>query len=190
MHDVAAPASRRSNFVTVVAWVFICLAGAGTVISLLQNVMVAFLFPMKEMQQAMHDTHGAPVPPLFQFMFLHFQLFVGAMFVLTATLFAASIGLLRRKNWARILFIVFMALGIAWNLLGLVFQFAFFSAIPPVKMPPNAPPDFAAGFNTMMTVMMVVSAAIAIAFSVLFGWIIKRLVSDEVRAEFGVADDD
>jgi len=40
-------------------------------------------------------------------------------------------------------------------------------------------------FQTMFLPILVFSAAIAIAFSFLFGWIIKRLVSQPVLAEFG-----
>lgn len=43
---------------------------------------------------------------------------------------------------------------------------------------------FHAGFETMMTIMRFATAAFAIAISVLFAWIIKRLVSRAVKAEF------
>ena len=188
MTDTAAPAQpSRSTFVTVVAWVFICLSALGTLITLLQNLLLAFVFPLADMQQAMNDPHGPPMPPIAQFMFGHLQLFVGAMLVISALLLAASIGLLRRRDWARKLFIAFMALGIVYNIAGLAFQFAFYADMAPMQIPPNAPPDIAASVGAMMTVMKIVSAAMALTFCVLFGWIIKRLVSEQVRQEFAAA---
>jgi hypothetical protein len=36
----------------------------------------------------------------------------------------------------------------------------------------------------MTKVMLVFTTVISVAFSILFGWIIKRLVSTEIRREF------
>lgn len=183
MNTTTLPA--RSGFVSVVAWIFIVLSGFGTLIGILQNVMVAFLFPMKEMQQAIHDPKGPPVPPVAEFMFGHFQLIVATMLLVMATVLITSIGLLRRKNWARKLFIFFMALGIIWQLLGLAFQLVFFSEFPQMP-PPGAPADFAGGTQTVLVVIELLSVGMALTFTLLFGWIIKRLLSKEVKEEFGV----
>ena len=40
--------AQRSTFVTVVAWVFIVLSGFGTLISLLQNLMIQTVFTSPE----------------------------------------------------------------------------------------------------------------------------------------------
>ena len=42
-------------------------------------------------------------------------------------------------------------------------------------------------FGGMLTVMMAGGTILAIALAVLFGWIIKRLISPDIRREFGAA---
>lgn len=173
----------RSSFVTVLAWVFLVITGFATFISVLQNIMITFFFPMAEMEASMHTAKGSENLPAFaQFMFSHMQYFFVAFLLLSATMFTSSVALLKRKNWARIAFIIFLAFGIAWNIGSLFLQSAFFSSMP--QMPSDAPPEFRAQFESMATVMLVAMSLFAIAFSVLFAWLIKRLVSPSIRAEF------
>lgn len=183
MNENAAFARPRSGFVTAVAWIFIALAGFATLISLLQNIMVNLLFPLEEMRAAMREADKSqPMPPFVGFLFENFQLlFLFFFLVCTATL-AASIGLLLRKNWARVVFIGIMVLGVLWNVTGAILPFFVFPALPPAAE--GVPDDFARNFELMMKVMMGFMVVVAIAFSVLFGWIAKRLLSDEIRQEF------
>lgn len=175
--------ANRSSFVTVLAWIFIVLSAFSTMISLLQNVMVWTLFRQPEIAQSMAEqTQG--MPPYAAFMMGHFQWFFLAILLVSATTLASSIGLLKRMEWARIVFIALMFLGIAWNLLGLFGQFAMMgfmnqqlSAIPRSPNEPDMQPFFVG--------IMVVSAIFAVGFSVLFGWIAARLMSRAVKAEFG-----
>ena len=69
-----------------------------------------------------------------------------------------------------------MGVGIIWNLAGLVFTFVFVGSMPQV-------PD-AREVDGMMTLIMVGNVVVIGAFCVLFGWIIHRLRSAQVRAEF------
>ncbi|MCK4816308.1 hypothetical protein KA005_11115, partial [bacterium] len=41
----------KSTFVTVLAWIFIVLAGFATSISILQNIMIILIFPVEEINQ-------------------------------------------------------------------------------------------------------------------------------------------
>lgn len=88
-------------------------------------------------------------------------------------------GLLKRKNWARIVFIIIMELGIAWNIFGVVFQVLLTSSMP--EMP--AGPD-AERFESMMTITQVFVVAMAVGLCILFGWTIKKLISQDIRSEF------
>jgi hypothetical protein len=88
---------------------------------------------------------------------------------------AASIGLLLRQAWARVVFIGVLGLGIAWNVLGAVLQFVLMPTLP-------APP--AGDMGAMFVVMWVVTAVVAFGTAALFGWIIHRLCSSEIAAEF------
>ena len=181
MDDQSLPA--RSTFVTVVAWIFIVLAGFATVIGILQNIMIVVMFPASEMQQVGNQAASAHMPGYASLMFNHVQLIFFLVLLVFAATFVAAVGLLKRKNWARIGFIVLMGLGILWNLAGLIFMFYFMGSTP--DMPSDAKSQvFADQFNTMRNTMFAFNLVFVGGFVALFGWIIKRLVSEETRREF------
>jgi hypothetical protein len=173
-----SPAVTRSTFVTVLAWIFIVLAGFVTLISVMQNIMIAVLFPVDKMQEAANQTGNAGAPWFATFMLNHIQLFFLSFLVVSASTLAAAIGLLKRMNWARILFIGIMALGIAWNIGGVIFMFFLLSSMPEISAKTPA------GFDVMWKVMLGFNVLFVAGFVWLFGWIIKRLMSDDVRREF------
>jgi magnesium-transporting ATPase (P-type) len=169
---------QRSTFVTVLAWIFIVMAGIGTFISILQNIMLYKMFPREEMNKAMQQPDLVDQMPTFaQFMFSHIELFFLAFLIVVTVTFISAIALLKRKNWARIVFIVIMSLGIMWNIFGVIMQYIMFSSLPTEIIPP---PEF----ESMMTIMKIASLIMATAFCVLFGWIIKKLSSAKIKAEF------
>jgi hypothetical protein len=171
---------QRSAFVTVVAWIFIVLSGLGTLISILQNIMINTMFNSPEMGQAM-QTSLPYAPPMVAYMASHVRLiFLAFLLVSTATL-ASAIGLLKRQNWARLVFIGLMVLGIVWNLGGLAIQMTMFSSVRDQFVQAPQAPDMGAFFIAAA----IVSVLLAVGFSVLFGWIVKCLNSREIAAEFG-----
>ena len=185
-------ARPRSTFVTVVAWIFIILSGFATVISLLQNLMVRFM-PRDMFDSAMQDSTFARVmPPAGRFMFAHLQLLVLCTFILAALMLAASIGLLHRRNWARLVFIGLLGLGIVYNLAGLVLQQSLMSSMTtqfPLDSASSADSTLrstAQQFDRMMAGFRVVMYVVTIGFAALFGWIIAKLLSRPIREEFGV----
>lgn len=187
--DGSTPATR-SDFVTVLAWIFIGLGGLSTLMAVAQYIVVNFMMSIGQMQDAMNaETARGDVPAAAQFMAGHFRQLIGAFFLLSLITLVAAVGLLRRWNWARLLFIGLMALGIVWNLASLALQRVMMSSMLSTMpmLPPNTPPDFRAQFETMMTGMQIVGAIFALGFSVLFGWIIMRLMSAAIRREFAAA---
>lgn len=181
------PKAPRSNFVTVLAWVFIVMSGFTTLVSVAQNIMMHFMFSddmFAQMTASMQaDKEKQNIPASAVFMISHMQWFFAAFLGVSAASLVISIALLKRMNWARVLFIWFMAFGIVWNLGGLAWQYATLPSL--LSVPPQAPPEFRESFETMARIMTVVSAAIAIGISILFAWIIKRLASVEIKREFG-----
>ena len=170
----------RSNFVTVLAWIFIAFAGFATFIALMQNVMINLMFPLDDIQ-ARASMDAAKMPAFFAFAMDHIRWIFLTFLLVSATTLLAAIGLLRRWNWARLVFIAILGLGIVWNIGGIALQHVMMSSMP---MPPNAPEDFADGFDVMAKIIVVFSALMAIGFSVLYGWLIRRLFSPAIRAEF------
>jgi hypothetical protein len=169
----------RSSFVTVVAWIFIVLSGFGTLISVAQNIMIHTLFDTSEMERAL-QAPAPGVPPVAMFMASHMTLWFGAFLLVSALMLAASIGLLLRRNWARLTFVALMVLAIAWNLGGLVLQFAMFSSMQDTFAQAPGAPDM----KPFFIAMAFVSVLFALTFSGVFGWIAKRLLSPSVAAEF------
>ena len=179
----APPAPPQSSFVTIVAWIFIALSGFGVVVTLLQNIMVQTMFP----SVLPTPPNAGAVPPLFAFIVANFKLVILIPLVIAAACLVVSIGLLKRRNWARILFIAMLAVGILWSIVGIAIQIALASSFGAMfaglPAPPGAP-DFAHGFRTMLIVMQIFGALMSIGFMILYGWIIKRLVSPAIVAEF------
>jgi hypothetical protein len=177
------PPLPRSAFVTAVAWVFIALAGFASLVAVLQNVMVWTFFPIDQMHaavaQARQQQQSMPAASLF--LMEHIRELVASVLVLTLGTLIISVGLLRRHNWARVLFVCLLYLGIAWNIVGLFWQWFFFRSMP---QPPQAPAQMRAQFETMFIVMGIFSVIMALGMSVLFGWIIKRLTSTAIKSEF------
>jgi hypothetical protein len=173
--------ASHSNFVTVVAWVSIVLSGFATLISVLQNILVHTVFSTPEFEQALQTPPTAGTPPFAIFLAAHFKLFFALFLVIACATLASSIGLLKRRNWARIVFIGLMILGIVWNLAGLVIQFSIFASMQGAlaNVPPEAP-----DMKAFSIAVATVGVLFAIGFSGLFGWIAKRLLSPEVAAEF------
>lgn len=171
---------QKSTFVNVVAWIFIVLGGFATFMTFLQNIMLYFFFPSAAIKQQMSNPDVAEkTPAFFQFMFSHFDLFFLFAFVMSLISFVSAIGLLKRKNWARIVFIILMAVGIIWNIGGLVLQFTIFPSMQEVAG--QAPPP---EFQTMQNIMLVASLIMVVAFSALSGWIIKKLATEPIVNEF------
>jgi hypothetical protein len=179
--DMHEPSVLRSQFVTAVAWVFIVLSGLGVLIALAQNAMMLVMFNTPEMETAMAHAHSDPSAPPFSGALLGGMRYVFVFVLLLAGgMLAASIGLLRRNNTARVAFITLLVLGIAWNVFGLVVQGLFVSHLPIQDLSSEGGPDM----RTMFKVMFGFGVVFVLVISGVFAWIIKRLTSPAIRAEF------
>lgn len=174
----------RSSFVTVIAWIFIVISGFTTFISLLQNILINTVFPFEKFQEA--KASAPKMPPMFDFMFDHFRFFFLAFLLVSVVELVCAIGLLRRLNWARLMFVGILALGIVWTVGGLMLQHFMMDSMMRFQMDtaPSMPPDFEAQMKGMMIAVRVFSALFALGFAVLYAWIIKRLLSPSIAAEF------
>ena len=150
-------ATKRSTFVSVVAWISIVLSGFATVGTLVQSAAMVVIFESEGMQSVTREMESYQDK-----FFLRKFLFDNPLILFSTLSFPfvlaliASIGLLRRRNWGRIIFIGYLILGIAWSIALIVF------------------PQFLAG----------ASIGFPIAFTLLFAWVIAKLVSADIRREF------
>jgi len=177
----------RSTFVTVVAWIYIALDGFGAFISLIQNIVVNTVVPFDRMGEALEKAkaQGATqMPSFFFWIFDHIRPLLLLFLVFALIKLACAIGLLCRRNWARFLFIGLLAFGIAASLAGIALQQYVLSSMLMMPRPRNAPADFEATMQSMTIVFRVFAGVFAIGFSVLYAWMIKKLLSPAIAAEF------
>lgn len=184
----AAP--TRSTFVTVVAWIFLLLSGFGLAISLLQNLMIHLLFPPDAFEALAEGPLPPGMPPAAGWFLAHIRWVFALVLLPTVAVFVASLGLLRRREWGRRLFIAMMVFSIVLGFASLLFQgamlvgmdehFAQLAQHAPDHQPTPDPRLFLIGIGVFMLLYATGVAAIQ-------AWIIKRLMSPAIVAEFAAA---
>jgi len=150
-----------------------------------QNIMFYFYVPIEKIQDSINDPQFSKETPLMmKITFPNMRLIFLAFLIVSASTLVSAIGLLKRKNWARQVFIALMVIGIASNLGGLVIQ--IYTIVEFAQPPPGATQETikTSSVANMMILMMLFSIIIAVGFSILFAWIIKRLLSEPIRNEF------
>ena len=156
--------TKPSVFVTVVAWIFIGSSCCATLFIFLITVLhrlVITWFPLYQPQKL-------PEFSLLEKFLDPIQILVIGLVLSMATLIVFA-GLLKRRNWARIVFIGMLIVSIASNIGNLVFEQIYLQSF---------------RSETIVIVMRIYSVLTTVAFAVLFGWIIKRLTSEAIRNEF------
>ena len=185
MEWATASEAPRTSFVTVVAWIYIVLEGLAAFMLAMQNLLINVIFPFDQLQEAMTRADGKmPMPPAFTWMFGHLRLVLGLCLAVALIKLAAAVGLLLRHNWARLLFIGVLAFSIAWSFAAIFLQQYMISSMMMMPAPPNAPKNFNEAVEGMMFGLRLVTAVFAIGFAGLYAWMIKKLVSPEIVAEF------
>lgn len=171
----------KSTFVSILGWVFVVLSGMGSLMMLLEMALF-FVLPFDALMAQQPAQPGMPFAPGVFVVLM--RSFIAVLLGINLWTLLSSIGLLLRKNWARISFIAIMVLGVIWQLLGLVWAVLFTFAVSklPETMPPGQPG--AEFFQSFAYVMLGVSIVFEIGLSVLFIWIIRKLRSAPIRAEF------
>lgn len=164
---------ERSTFVTVVGWIFIVLSAIG----LLQSLMFMFLPMDKMLAQAQQVQPGQPAAdPAFMASFMRGMFFF--FFVVEAWVLLSSIGLVMRKGWARISFIVVCAIGAFFSVIYVLIGLLGRSL--PMNQIPDSTPAMADFTHSIMTVLAVMGAV----FAALFIFTIYKLSTQKVTQEF------
>lgn len=169
--------TSAATFVTVLGWVLVVLSGCSLVTSIMQNVMVSFVLPAMEQDVAQTQQEWSGV------MFA-VRLLAGFMLCVAAFLLFAAWSFLKRRDWARKTFVALFALsaivgGLVFLVLGL--GMGVFDLLP-TPHSGQTPPTL----GSLFRVMAVMIGLVAAVFAALFLWLIKRLRSADVRAEFQV----
>jgi Kef-type K+ transport system membrane component KefB len=93
-----------------------------------------------------------------------------------------AVGLLKRKNWARMAFVGLVGMGIVWNVASIILVYYFLPSMSEVIN--DEPAALQAQFNIMRNIAAVLGFAMFSGFFGLFGWILGRIISDDIRREF------
>lgn len=166
----------QSNFVTVLAWVMIGFGVFGVLMGLLQNVLVNLLLPAFETAIPLAGTAEAlPVA------FFRVAMLVALAFPVFMTY--AAYALLKRRNWARILYIVmFVFSAVLHVVVAAAFGLGFSLLDLPSAGHELLPPEVESGLR----VMAITFAVLLLAMGVGYVWLVHRLRSPAIAAEFGV----
>lgn len=166
----------QSTFVSVLAWMIIILNGFAVLVGLMQNVMVNFFFPSMFV--------NSPSARSEAFSFTLLRVFAFGFLVSVAFMTYCGYALLKRRNWARRVLIVACGLGCAWGIVSVLLL--ALGIIGPGRLPNSGPTAVPPDMRHMFAAMFVMTSMITVGMCVLLGWIIRRLRSPDVRAEFGL----
>lgn len=175
-HVMPAAPSQPSSFVTGLAWTLIVFNAIGVLVLLLQNLTLNLVYPTLAESAAPGQETSLAVFRSLGFVFLAISVF----------LTYAAYALLKRRNWARVTYIVVFALAIVSHVVSAVLVGAGMGTAIETGLGAAGGAAVPAEMAGVIRVTMIVFVVILLAMCVLFGWLIKRLRSPEVKAEFAV----
>ncbi len=162
--------TNKSNFITVLSWILIVLSGMGLLMSIMQNIVINFMFETPMPKSFSGETGIAG------FISSNLNLFILIMAVLILISLISAIGLLKRKNWARIIYTGLFGLGIIYMVATIITQWTVMNNV--VEHSPKD--DFGNAFYLVRIFMTI----FLIGLSVLFGWLILKLNTNKIKKEF------
>lgn len=167
---------HQSKFINPLAWFLITCSGAATLVTFMQSIMVSLVF-----SKVFSKIHLPPLPEntpkIFSLFVENVHCFFYAGFVFSMLGLIASIGLLKRKNWARILIIALMIGFIIFQILSGVFSFQVVDQFPSTE---GAPFDV----KLIARVIQIGTLLFSLVLIVFVVWVIKKLSTAPVINEF------
>lgn len=166
---------------TLLAWVTIIPAAFGVLVSLLQNILFAVFMSPDQLEQLL-----AMLPPgmesLPRVSYDTLRTVLLAFLALSVLFLATGVGLLKRRNWARVVFAASVALG---TLYGVVSYFLLDSAADlSMLIPPVGVDGSRVDVAPIMAMMRTATTVLTILFTALNLWLLWWLLSPAVRREF------
>lgn len=170
----------HSFFVTNLAWISIVISALAGLLTGLQ-VLVFFLWvddrAYQEMLGYLSSQNLLPADLLWLFQRLRTIMMSSFLFSLASLLI--SVALLQRREWARLAFIALIGVGMIGSAAGLYLQFKFYFAAKLSVAAGSVAPLYAMSLGAH-----VLSAGLTVLLLVLSAWLIRRLQTPAVRAEF------
>jgi hypothetical protein len=170
--------SPPSRFVNALGWILILLGGFAACFTIFKKVIFPPFFP-----QGVQQSEQMPI--LARMMFSHSDYFLLFVLILSIAMLTVGIGLLKRKNWARVITITTTALGVMFNIAFLVILFTLFPEM--TNMSGGEP--IAVEIQKLLNFIQNSGAVLAIILLVFQFFIIKKLSSPKVKEEFQETND-
>ena len=175
---------KRSDFVTGLAWIFIAIGGLTTIIFAVQTIVFSTVFTTEDILRSLQKAEESQrLPELYKIVFENFRLVLTAIVVISTSILVSAVGLLKRRNWARIIFVAIMICGVIWNLFCFSLPFLLGGLGSETQ---GVHPKGLIGNNFQLSLYNIYGTflTVCLAFTVLYLWIIKRLSSEEIKREF------
>ena len=167
----------RSRFVNFIAWVFILLAAFACAWAVIQNATQSSWTGLVADQAAL--------PWLTGLLLRHVVWVYSAAIALSLATMVCAVGLLRRIEWARRVFIGLLMVAIGVDLAGLWLQQEFMHLLVDSALRQSTLTQPAADvFGGVVTLARLLAAFVTLVASVALAGIIRRLMSPSVRQEF------
>jgi hypothetical protein len=181
------PGDAARGFVSGLAWISIAMGALGVGSGLLE-LLAAQASTAEGVQQLLGALGGGALalPPMLRWTLEHSVEISLVSIVLSALMLWLGWGVLRRREWARVGFIFFLAVGallpfgLAWLLPALV---ASTLSAQLGLQPQQLPPELAG----MKTAMAAFGTIVALVLAALHGAIIRTLCTPAVRGQFAAA---
>ncbi len=182
--SATSTAPARSRFITVLAWSFIVLGGLSSLVSLLQLYLVYAFTPLQELKVSFASSAEFQSLPLaISFVVMHIELLFSLLLLLSVFSLVTGIGLLQRKNWARLCFIALMLIAIAWNCINLALSYTVMSQLSASSAGLS---NLATSVEAIQNIVMLAGVVFNLAFSASFAWLAWRVCRPAIKAEFGL----
>ena len=170
--------TKRSTFVNVIAWFGIATGACATPIAVIQTLMLGTLAP--QLQAALESQELSQLPAPVRLLFANFELLFQAFLVGSVVTLVVSIGLLKRKNWGRLGVIALLGVAIVQQFVLFWIQMSMGSTV--AAPGEEAMPEL----HAAMVMMQVVGGVLTVVQVGVCAWLIWKLQTPEIRAEFGV----
>lgn len=164
-----------SSFVNALGWILILCGSCSACVTILKNIIFPPFLSKEELTEAMQQSSL-----IAKIMFSHSEYIFLSGLILSIAMLVVGIGLLKRKNWARIITIVMVALGILFYAAILVLLFTLFS-----EMINVLGGEAGAGeIQKLLNFIQVFGTVLTGFFLVFHIFIIKKLCSAKIKEEF------
>lgn len=172
----AAPANR-SSFVNIVAWFGIATGACASPIALIPTLLMGTLVP--QLQAGLESPELAQLPAPVRLVLANFELLVQVLLIGSLATLVFSIGLLKRKNWGRLGVIALVGVAIAQQFVLFWIQLSMGSTV--AAPGGQALPEL----QSVMLLMQVVGGVLTVVQVGVCAWLIWKLQTPQIRAEFG-----